>query len=204
LHVLVGAVRPEFRAEVYVPAAHDPVLTRPCHAGGALALRTVDGCAVPGCRRSVHACGLCTPHDMTWCKRGKPEQEPFIREVGPSRAARTGCLLAGCAFLAVPRGRLCDAHRARWRHQRVRNRELDVEAYVARLARARRDRTPRFDPRGLERTLRLELRFALQRRHDARGGRLTPRVYHAVVAWARDADVSSLLDGRPLVGALGR
>jgi hypothetical protein len=111
LHVLVGAVRPEFRAEVYVPVVDDPVLTRPREAGGALALRAVDGCAVPRCRRSVHACGLCTPHYMAWCKRGKPERGPFIRDVGRSRAARSGCQVAGCAFPAVPRGRLCDAHR---------------------------------------------------------------------------------------------
>jgi hypothetical protein len=48
------------------------------------------------------ACGLCTPHFMASCTRGKPEQEPFIGDVGPSRAARTGCLVAGCAFSGRP------------------------------------------------------------------------------------------------------
>lgn len=42
--------------------------------------------------------------------------------------------------------------------------------------------------------LTLELQYALQYRHDARGAALTPRIFGAVAGWARNVGVESLLD----------
>lgn len=76
---------------------------------------------------------------------------------------------------------------------RERRAELSADQYLALLRRARQP-GPRFQASGLPRTLRLELQFALQCRHDAGRAKLTPRVFGAVATWARELAVKSLLD----------
>lgn len=56
LEKLLGAVRPEFRVDVYIPDPDDPVLGRPA-------------CAVPGCDRSGWEYGLCRAHARRWKDR---------------------------------------------------------------------------------------------------------------------------------------
>jgi len=193
-HVLLSEVRPEFRAEVYVPEPDDLVLTRRAPGDGSLALGRATQCAVADCRRSVHLRGLCTTHHMRFKRCGEPELERFLTRETPARAGSGRCLAPGCAFPPVPRGRLCDTHQGRCRTLRARGLQGgDPDAYAARLRAAHRARAPRFDGRGLPRPLQLELQFALQRRSDARGAKLTARVFGAVVAWAREAGVGSLL-----------
>nr|MBA2630885.1 hypothetical protein [Thermoleophilaceae bacterium] len=54
LHVLLGAVRAEFRAEVYVPDADDRVLCPRPPTDALLARGPVEGCLAAGCRRSAY------------------------------------------------------------------------------------------------------------------------------------------------------
>ena len=61
LEKLVAAVRPEFRAEVLVFAAADPVF------GSGV-------CLVDGCELAVRAAGMCDGHSRRWKKAGRPDQ----------------------------------------------------------------------------------------------------------------------------------
>jgi hypothetical protein len=60
LEQLLGAVRPEFRGEVLVFAAEDPVF-----GGGA--------CRVASCGRAARSKGMCQGHHLRWVDAGRPD-----------------------------------------------------------------------------------------------------------------------------------
>lgn len=103
LEKLLGAVRPEFRVDVYVPDPDDPVLGRPT-------------CAVPGCDRSGWEYGLCSAHARRWKDQGRPDRDAFLADPGRELNGRrelTTCTVAGCRFGSSGLG-LCTRHRGRW------------------------------------------------------------------------------------------
>lgn len=128
---------------------------------------------------------------MRWSAGGQPEPDEFVRTAAAVRASKAGCAAPGCGFPAVGRAGLCDTHTLRFQQARHAGKAVGREEYLALLRRARQP-GPRFETGGLSRALTLELQFALQCRHDAGGAKLTPRVFGAVVSWARE--VESLLD----------
>lgn len=193
-HVLLGAVRPEFRAEVYVPDAGDRVLCARPPTDALLARGRVKGCVVSGCRRSAYGLGLCHGHLRRWKQAGRPDLGRFVSEVGLVHTRHSFCVVADCGFAEAGGAGLCDVHERRFRRLRRYDRDVDPAGYVARLKASRGPRWPRFDTRGLGRLLTLELQYALQYRHDARGAALTPRIFGAVAGWARNVGVESLLD----------
>ncbi len=103
LEKLMAAVRPEFRAGIYLPAPGDPVLgAGPC---------TVPGCDLPG---KEH--GLCSAHMLRWYRRGRPGMGEFLADPGPAlRGHRTprACLIDECRYGTCSRG-LCARHRRQW------------------------------------------------------------------------------------------
>jgi integrase len=100
---LMAAVRPEFRASIYLPGPGDPVLgAGPC---------TVPGCDLPG---KEH--GLCSAHMLRWYRRGRPGMGEFLADPGPAlRGHRPprACLIGGCRYGTYSRG-LCARHRRQW------------------------------------------------------------------------------------------
>ena len=103
LEKLLGAVRPEFRVDVYVPDPGDRVLGRP-------------PCAVPGCDRSGWEYRLCAAHGGRWRAQGRPELAGFLAAPGPELNGRRGlstCTVAGCRFGTSGFG-LCMRHRSTW------------------------------------------------------------------------------------------
>jgi len=103
LERLLGAVRPEFRVDVYVPAPGDPVLGRP-------------RCSVPGCDRSGWEYGLCSGHSARWRSQGRPELAGFLADSGTALKGRRGlssCTVKGCRFGTSGFG-LCIRHRSTW------------------------------------------------------------------------------------------
>jgi hypothetical protein len=103
LERLVGAVRPEFRTEVLVFDADDPVF-----GGGA--------CRVTGCRRPARGHGLCQGHHLRWVSEGRPDLELFAactdrrwRRQRPNLR----CRIDGCGYGSA-RGGLCVLHFQRW------------------------------------------------------------------------------------------
>lgn len=101
---LVGVVRPEFRTDVYVPAADDPVFI-------------ADECAVTDCDRTVASVrrGLCNAHALRFRKRGCPPMADFLADPGPpvrGRRALAACVVAGCRYGRGARNGLCQIGRA--------------------------------------------------------------------------------------------
>ena len=103
LELLMAAVRPEFRADVFVPDPDDPVLGR----------RT---CPLPGCDRARAEYGMCTAHGSRWRARGRPDLAVFRADAGPplnGRRQLTGCSVTGCRYGSSGFG-LCMRHRRAW------------------------------------------------------------------------------------------
>jgi integrase len=116
LSQLMAVVRPEFRADVLVFAADDPVF------GGGV-------CLVPGCRRHARGWGLCSGHRLRWQHAGRPDLDIFVATTD-SRWARQRpnavCRVAACGY-GVARDRMCQLHAQRWQ----RDGRPDLAAWLA-------------------------------------------------------------------------
>jgi site-specific recombinase XerD len=99
----MAAVRPEFRREVLVFDAADPVFGGP-------------RCGVRGCVRPLRSRGLCQGHHHRWLHNGSPDLEEFTATASPrfAREVLTCCQAPGCRFGMSGRG-LCDRHLSAWR-----------------------------------------------------------------------------------------
>jgi len=193
-HVLLGAVRTEFRAEVYVPDPVDRVLSSRAPTDAQLERGPAEACAVAVCRRSVYLGRLCRSHHARWHRAGRPPVDAFAGDARAVNTRHAVCGLPGCGFPEAGRSGLCDTHERRYLGVRRYHPDLEPAGYIARVLAPRGGRGPRFDSRGLGTLLALELQFVLQTRHDARGAVLTPRAFTTVARWARDARVTSLLE----------
>jgi len=103
LERLLGAVRPEFRADVLVFDAEDPVF-----GGGA--------CRVVDCRRSARGHGLCQGHYLRWVGEGRPDLGEFAASTDPRwrrQRPNAGCRVDGCGY-GVARDGMCQLHYQRW------------------------------------------------------------------------------------------
>jgi integrase len=106
LEKLAAAVRPEFRADVLVFTAADPVFSSGV-------------CLVDGCEVTVRAAGMCEGHFLRWAKAGRPDRGQLPAAVtapwwgyGPLPSGR--CRVSGCGFGVAQHG-LCRRHADRWR-----------------------------------------------------------------------------------------
>lgn len=113
---LMALVRPEFRAEVLVFDAEDPVF-----GGGA--------CRVPDCRRHARSRGLCQGHHLRWTKQGRPDIGEFAAATDPRWARQRpnlGCKVPACGYGSA-RGGMCQLHAQRWE----RGGRPDLNAWLA-------------------------------------------------------------------------
>jgi integrase len=103
LERLLAVVRTEFRAEMLVFPAEDPVF-----GGGA--------CRVPACSRPARGRGLCQGHGLRWRKDGRPDLEVFAATTDPRwrrQRPNLACAVADCGHGSA-RGGLCQLHGQRW------------------------------------------------------------------------------------------
>jgi hypothetical protein len=103
LEQLLGAVRPEFRAEVLVFAAEDPVF-----GGGA--------CRVESCGRAARSKGLCQGHHLRWVGAGRPDPDVFAASTDHRwrrQRPNAACRVTGCGY-GTARGGMCQLHGQRW------------------------------------------------------------------------------------------
>ncbi|MDQ6782987.1 MAG: site-specific integrase [Actinomycetota bacterium] len=112
LEALVGAVRPEFRADTLVFAATDAVF-----GGGE--------CRVGGCSRSARGQGLCPGHHLRWVTEGRCDLDVFVvsTDVRWRRQRPNAVCRAGTCGYGVARAGLCQLHYQRW--DRAGRAELD-------------------------------------------------------------------------------
>ena len=103
LERLLGAVRPEFRADVLVFEAEDPVF-----GGGA--------CRVESCRRPARGHGLCQGHHLRWVGEGRLDIAEFVASTDPRwrrQLPNAECRVSGCGY-GVARDGMCQLHYQRW------------------------------------------------------------------------------------------
>lgn len=102
---LEDVVRPEFRVEVLMVAAGDPVMGYP-------------ECLVSGCTRPGSVRAMCTAHHQRWLAEGGPADiKHWVPTANPAIRGRTKllfCLVTGCRR-GVTASELCSAHREAWR-----------------------------------------------------------------------------------------
>lgn len=100
---LMGVVRAEFRDEVLVFDAEDPIF-----GGGA--------CRVTGCERSARGHQMCQGHRQRWAQAGRPDLEDFIAATDSRwRRGRPNmvCSVIDCGYGSSRRG-MCVLHAQRW------------------------------------------------------------------------------------------
>ena len=103
LEKLMATVRVEFRDEVLVFDAEDPIF-----GGGA--------CRVTGCQRSARGHQMCQGHHQRWAQAGRPALEGFIASTDSRwRRGRPNmvCSVIDCGY-GSSRRRLCVLHAQRW------------------------------------------------------------------------------------------
>jgi integrase len=164
---------------------------------GAAAEDADAGGALPGARvpaLGFHR-GLCYPHFGRWKLAGRPDHAAWVASAD-AVAVRQGvrCRLPGCRFPAMGKWRFCDTHNMHFAHTRASNPAATPADLLAWAARRQRSSAPRFDVRELPELVRLELQFALQCRHDARGARLEPVAFRNATRWVAELGVGSLLE----------
>jgi integrase len=116
---LMGAVRPEFRSQLLVFAADDPVF-----GGGA--------CHVRDCQRPARGRGLCPGHLQRWVGEGRPSVDVFAATTDPRwqrQRPNATCEAPGCGYGSARAG-LCVLHGQRWQ----RAGRPDLEAWLTELA----------------------------------------------------------------------
>jgi integrase len=150
-------------------------------------------CQAAGCRYGVtRRKGLCARHAGAWERAGTPDLQDWMAPL-PAAApagAPADCLIGSCQLWAEPGAVLCYAHGRTWNEhgrppavQFAAGRASDP---VLRHERIRLDALPAH--------LKLEVQYALQRRHDEREGKAPPLVVMIMVRFLAASGASSLLD----------
>ena len=227
---LDALVRPEFRVDVLVPAAGDPILGTPA-------------CEITGCVHSSRYGGLCLAHLRRWKLDGRPDRREWAAAADPAVMGHRPlqpCRVTGCGY-GQHRYQLCYKHSRAWDkagHSSVEQwtptlattttvcalpgcslwAELDGGWCRSHHVRWRqRGRPPaaefiayctsygedRFDFHPLPPQLRLEVQYAIQCRVDANRTRTTPRSVKPLLDHLAADGAASLLD-HPIEGWLAR
>ena len=151
-------------------------------------------CRAPGCRYGVtRRKGLCARHAGAWERAGMPDLPDWLDALPATAPAvpPADCLIGSCGLWAQPGSDWCQSHGTTWKQHG----SPDAAEFAARRAsgtgipgheRIRLD--------GLPAHLKLEMQYALQRRHDERAGKAVPDVVMIVVRFLAGSGASSLLD----------
>jgi integrase len=150
-------------------------------------------CQAPGCRYGVtRRKGLCARHAGAWERAGTPDLQNWLGALPGAGPAGTpaDCLIGSCQLWAEPGTELCYAHGRTWNeHGRPPAAQFAADRAggpVLRHERIRLDALPAL--------LKLEVQYALQRRHDDREGKAPPFIVMIMVRFLAGSGASSLLD----------
>ena len=99
----MATVRPQFRSQLLIFAADDPVFgTGICH--------------VQQCQRPTRGRGLCQGHFRRWISEGRPAVDVFAANTDPRwqrQRPNATCKVPGCGY-GTARAGLCVLHGQRW------------------------------------------------------------------------------------------
>jgi integrase len=146
-------------------------------------------CTVAGCRYGLSGRGLCARHRDKWERAGHPDSVAWAAtRVVADTTGHNECTLPFCT-LWTENGEhvFCKSHTTRWRSAG----SPDVDAFITSCLEHGR---PVIDFRDLPPQLKLELQYAVQRRHDERTAAAPPKVLRLTVRQAAESGVGSLLE----------
>ena len=152
-------------------------------------------CCARGCPRSVYQHALCYPHFGRWNLAERPPRAAWAAVAAAVSVRKEDrCRLPGCRFPAMGRRGFCDTHNANFACGRKLDGAATEQEYLDRAARVKLSSAPRYDVRGLDGMLALEMQYALQCRHDARRAGLEPVAFRNAAAWIAEVGARSLLE----------
>jgi len=150
-------------------------------------------CKVPACGYGTSRGGMCQLHGQRWERDGRPDLEQWLAdppEVKQPAVPGATCRIGHCELWPHAQLAFCRSHTNTWKA----NGRPDIESFVALFASELipADEVIRLGDLGPQ--LRLELQYALQRRHDERASKTPPSVVMQVVRFLTGVAESSLLD----------
>ncbi|MGD0609144.1 MAG: tyrosine-type recombinase/integrase [Streptosporangiaceae bacterium] len=151
------------------------------------------GCRAPGCGRGLRGHGLCPRHSDAWDRAGRPPVDEWLAGV-PATETPVGqqeCLAGFCGLWAERGVPFCLSHGSAWRAAG----RPEPGAFAGRYP--GEDPVPDGDRIFLDSLppqLKLEIQYALQRRHDDREGKAPPPVVMSMVRFLDSSGASSLLE----------
>ena len=152
-------------------------------------------CGAPGCRYGVgRRKDLCVRHACAWERAGMPDLRGWLDGLPGSPAAvpPAGCLISSCQLWAEPGSHWCRWHGVAWRRRGRPPAAEFAAGWAAGVAAPGYERRIRLG--GLPAHLKLEVQYALQRRHDERAAKAPPIVVMGAVRVLAASGASSLLD----------
>jgi len=151
-------------------------------------------CRAPGCGYGVgHRKDLCIRHATAWEKAGMPDLAEWLDSVPGTAPAvlPAECLIGSCSLWAEPGSDWCRSHTATWKRRGRPAAEVLAAQWEDDEPGAGRERV-RLD--GLPAQMKLEVQYALQRRHDDREGKAPPYVVMIMIRFLAGSGASSLLE----------
>jgi integrase len=147
-------------------------------------------CRAMGCRSGRKERGLCTRHLYAWQKAGQPDLDRWLATLPIElRDPPPACRISYCDLWVHTDLPFCFSHGVRWKqHGRP-----DVEEYARGYEDDSVPSHERIDLRGLPVHLRLEMQYALQRRHDDATIRIAPSAVQTAVSFLAAQGLASLL-----------
>ena len=152
-------------------------------------------CAAPGCRYGLaQRADLCVRHALAWERAAMPGLQGWLDGLpaSPPAVPPADCLIGSCRLWAEPGSDWCRSHGVTWKRRGRPPAAEFAAAWAARTTAPGYEQTIRLD--GLPAHLKLEMQYALQRRHDERTAKAPPAVVMAAVRFLAASGASSLLD----------
>jgi site-specific recombinase XerD len=149
-------------------------------------------CRAPGCRGGRKERGLCTRHLYAWQKSAQRDLYRWVATLAPvsDPDPPATCRISYCELWVHANLPFCLSHGLRWKeHGRP-----DIQEYARNYEHDSAPGHERIDLRGLDAHLRLEIQYALQRRHDDGAIKIAPSAVQVVVNFLAATETSSLLD----------
>jgi integrase/ferredoxin len=149
-------------------------------------------CRAPGCGYGSARGGMCGLHAQRWERAGRPDLHAWLAEPQPFKrpAAGATCRIPHCELWPQATSPFCQTHTNTWKV----NGRPDIGEFADRFAAQTPLAGEVIQLDRLAGSLKLEMQYVLQRRHDDRQGKLTPDVVMRVVRALAAANVGSLLD----------
>lgn len=149
-------------------------------------------CRATGCGYGIARQGICQLHYRRWERSDDGELTAWLADPLPITVPAPGasCQISGCWLWPQAQLPFCYRHANAWKA----GGRSDVEAFARSFTEVAlpADESIRLDQLGTQ--LKLEMQYALQRRHDDRTTKTSPAVVNRVVRFLVDTNTTSLLD----------